>query len=394
MRRFVAGFENNSAACAACYFLPLLLAPYFVMRLPVSIGAVVVTALFGMAAGRESRLRFHAVQAILLIVAAALMMGLVYWVMFGVDKDRFALGDGIAGIVVLTQMLIVWGLIILVFGFAYLYAAVKAGAGKDVCVPGVGNLAAWLARDLPGAVADVLKGFRGTLAQIARGEYRLKDHRPELGAMTVILALIAVLAFTVPGAFSPPPAQDPPQGIKATALTSTESFVGFPWGIDVEQTKKIAGEQGWRTGDHVSSMTGLSCLAVLEGYPARLQFFYISDKTNSHRLYQGFITMRAGDSPVETLYARLLEILTQKYGPTADKGYPPWRDPGAKPYGEGYGVGWEITGENGRKVKLFLALELEKPGHSSAPASPARLSVRYENVTLYDQILKDRWATN
>lgn len=390
MKRFVAGFENNSAVCAASYFLPLLLAPYFIMRLPVFIGAVVVTALFGMAAGRESRLRFHAFQAAIFLIAARLTLVAAFWLFYGANKDRLALEDGLAALMTIGMMMVVLLLIALVFGVAYFYAAVKAAAGKDVLLPVAGPLAAWIAREMRSAAANLLAGVARTAKEIARGEYRLKDHRPELGAMTVIFVLIAVLAFTVPGIFTSPPEQAPPRGITATALTSTESFVGFPWDIDVEQTKKLVAERGWKTGDQVSAMTGLGCLAVLEGYPARLQLFYVSDQGFPRHLYKGFISMREKDIPVEVLYRRFHGMLTEKYGPVAERDYPPWRSPNTPPYGPGYGSRWEFTDENGQKFRIHLALEFDKPGNSSAPASPAALHLRFENLTVYEKAIQKR----
>jgi len=310
--------------------------------------------------------------------------------MFGSKIERFALSDGIEGLVTIGMMMVAWGVIILVFGIVYLYTAVKAAVGYDVRVFGISNLAVWIYPDLPNAVKNFSREVMNTLAIISKGEYRLKDHMAKLIAIVASISIISFLAVNVPGFLWPLPKPNPPIGISTQAIGAVESFVGFPWDIDAGQVKALANEQGWKTGERVSSITGLGCRAILEGYPAVLQFFFINDQAYTQHFYQGYITMRAKDCPVELIYHRFLETLTEKYGPADDTGYPPWRSQNTQPYGHGTGLKWETTNEKGHKVTIYLALEFEQSKTAPASYSPDILHVRYKNETLYEKVLQGK----
>ncbi|MBP1763895.1 MAG: hypothetical protein H6Q65_953 [Firmicutes bacterium] len=388
MKQIITRIENKGVAALGCYVLPFLTILLFTLSGYLGVGVFVFLTLIVWFSDRDSRIRFHFTQAVMLLIVTALAMGLAYWVMFGSKIDRFALSDGIEGLVTIGMMMVVWGLIILVFGIVYLYTAVKAAAGHDVRVFGIAKLAVWIYRDLPDEVKKFSQEVLDTRAQINKGEYRLQDHIVKLIAIVASISFISFLAINVPGFLWPLPNPDPPLGIRAQAIGAAETFVGFPWDIDAGKVKALANEQGWKTGERVSSMTGLGCQAKLEGYPAVLQFFFINDQAYTQHFSQGYITMRAKDCPVELVYHRFLEILTEQYGPAGDIGYPPWRSKNTQPYGQGAGLQWEIRNGKGQKVTIYLALEFEQSKTAPSSYSPAILHVRYKNETLYEKGLQ------
>lgn len=387
MERF-AEWENKSIVSLVCYVLPFIIT--FLILVSGYLAAFVAAAAvyIVLQVSPDSRFRYHSIQAVMTLTAAAFMMGLSYWAMFGADRERMELSDGIGAFVSFSMVIIVWSVIIVILGSAYLYAAVKAALGKDVCLIGIGNLARWIAQDLPGSISQAAGALLSVPAQIVSGEYRLQDHKFELTGITVVIIALMFLAIKVPGFLWPLPKVPPTLGITISSVATTDHFVGFSWGTDVESTKKAADEQGWKTADHVSSMSGLGCRAVLEGYPALLQFFYTKEQGIPRYLFQGFIIMNDNDGPIEGLYQRLLETFTEKYGSAADVGYPPWRTPSTKPLGPGYGWKWETTSEAGEKVTVYLALELKQSKTSPTSNIPATLQIRYKNLTIEEKSYK------
>lgn len=384
----IADWENMSIIAFMCYILPVVIAFEALVSGYLAAGLAALAVFIILRVSPDSRLRYHSIQAVMTLIATALIMGLSYWVMFGVDRERMALSDGTGALVSFSMMIIVWCVIIVIFGGAYLYAAIKAALGKDVCLIGIGNLARWMAQDLPGTMAQTVKDIKSAPAKIVSGEYRLQERKFELAMVTAVVMALAVLAVKVPGFLWPQPQVPPPSGITVAAIGTAESFVGFPWGSDVDSTRKIAGDQGWKTGEYVSSMTGLGCRAVVEGYPALLQFFYVREEGTPRYLHQGFLIMHDRDGPIETIYQRILAVMTEKYGSTDEVGYPPWRSPGTKPFGYGYGWKWETTSEQGQKVNVFLTLELEQSKTNPNSYIPTSLQVRYKNLTIEEKSYK------
>lgn len=285
----IADWENMSIIAFMCYILPVVIAFEALVSGYLAAGLAAVTVFIILKASPDSRLRYHTIQAVMTLVAAALMLGLSYW---------------------------------------------------------------------------------------------LQERKFELAMITAVIMALAVLAVKVPGFLWPQPQVPAPSGITVAAIGTSDNFVGFPWGSDENSTRKIADEQGWKTGDYVSSMTGLGCRAVVEGYPALVQFFYVREGGTPRYLYQGFVIMHDKDGPIEPFYQSILEVLTKKYGPTDEVGYPPWRSPGTQPSDRGYGWTWETTNEQGQKVNVLLALKLAQSKTDPNSYIPASLQVRYKNLTI------------
>lgn len=325
-------------------------------------GAVVLLpAAAGALAARSSRLRYNAAQAALLYIAMVTVLVCSLAIFHGRSGDAPE-SNPIAGLIAGLLFIAFAAAVVLAFVVAFIYAAAKAGTGRDARLPGIGEMAAWL----------------------AEGEFTLRYDWPYA---LVLAAVVAALAYYAIVPAPPPPA---PDAAAAAEATVTEDFAGFPWGIDIAVTRKLAGEKGWKTGDTASSMYGLPCRGTFAGYPAVLQFFHFRDygsQAPREALYQGFVSIKREDAPTEELYRLFHAKLSAKYGAAPDLGYPPWRMAGSKPYGPGYGAQWEATNASGQKVLIHLALKLGAEGKGAGPSRAASLSIRYRNVTLDEQLM-------
>ncbi len=359
----LARIENNSFAAALCYVVILLAGPALWVKTHSGAWAamaVLLPAAAGALASRGTRLRYNAAQAALLYSFAAAALG-CSWAIFLGRNGGAPESNPIAGFMAGMVLLACGAAVVLAFVIACLYAAVRAGAGRDARLPVSGKLATWLAEK----------------------EFTLRYEWP--------YALAAAAAVVILGYYAVVPAPPPPAPDAAAAaqVTVTEDFAGFPWGIDIAATRKLAAEKGWKTGESASSMYGLPCRGEFAGYPAVLQFFYsrgYGTQLPHEAFYKGFVVIKAEDAPLEELYRLFHAELSGKYGAAPDTGYPPWRMAGSKPYGPGYGAQWEITNGNRQTVRIQLAMEMRQAGKGLEPSAPTSLAVRYENFAVSEQV--------
>jgi len=162
------------------------------------------------------------------------------------------------------------------------------------------------------------------------------------------------------------------------SVVTTEDFFEFPWGISRDEVFKMAQDRKLQpTPKGFMDYRGSSLLYDISygGYPATLRFdFRQRINTEYSFFYQGSIFLSSRTCPVEKLYWQFHKELTDKYGPTPDRGYPPRRNSGdEKPWGPGSGAIWQVKAPDGQLFEIEATLNLSDPGF---------LRLNYRNISV------------
>ena len=353
MRNFFQSLENDNGPAASCYGMSLVcLILIIAIKSPVlPIVMVCIAAAIGLLASRQSRFRFHAFQAGLMIVVYYVLVEGVFRRVPGESENL------IAALQSLAMTLATEGITAVFIIISSIYLPLKTLVGKDPHFIGVGTLAQWLAKE----EWEMDNPWTYIVATIA--------------AFAVYMALTVSAVPTAAVPVTRPVTTEP----DFAAAVSTKSFGGFPWGTAEVEVEEVGKELGLKVKPALSD--GRVVRTRFAGYPAQLSLHFSNldgtRQASSRQLWEGFVTILPKDAATEALYHGFHKKLTESFGPAKEMGYEPWRPRGSLPDGPGLGARWETTHETGRKMTIDLALRKEKGKTTSDPETPDRLILRY-----------------
>lgn len=353
MRSFFQSLENDNGPAASCYGISLVgLILIIAIKSPVlPIVMVCIAAAIGLLASRQSRFRFHAFQAGLMIVVYYVLVEGIFRRVPGESENL------IAALQSFVMTLATEGIAAVFIIISCIYLPLRAIIGKDPHFIGVGALAQWLSTE----------------------EWEMDNPWTYIVATVAAFAVyMAMMVSTVPTAAVSVPRPVTTETDFAAAVR-TKSFVGFPWGTAEVEVEKVGKELGLQVKPALYG--GRVVRTRFAGYPAGLTLYFSSldetRQTSTRQLSEGFVTILPKDADTEALYHGFHKKLTETFGPAKEMRYEPWRPRGSLPDGPGLGARWETTHETGRKMTIDLALRKEKGKTTSDPGTLDRLILRY-----------------
>ena len=177
------------------------------------------------------------------------------------------------------------------------------------------------------------------------------------------------------------------QRMDEPSVTTTENFFQVPWGVSKTEVLDLLKIRNWEPAPKGFYATStLTYKTSYAGYPAYISFdFKEADNTDYSFFYQGSLSIRKQNAPIEELYWQMHKELTERYGPTPERGYPPLRNSASeKPWGPGSGAIWEVKTSNGQILEIETQLDLSDTGF---------LKLKYRNITVERKFKNLLWPT-